>query len=561
MTVYLVGAGPGDPGLLTVRGAEVLSTADVVVYDRLSIASLLEVAPAAAERIPVGKTPRGPSTPQEDINALLVERGRLGQTVVRLKGGDPFVFARGGEEAAALAAAGVPFEIVPGITSAIAAPAYAGVPVTHRGMSTSFTVVTGHEDPWSATETDWDAVARVGGTIVVLMGVATRAEIAARLMAGGLAGSTPVMAVSWGTRPEQRSLRTTLAGLGAADVGVTSAIVIGEVASLDLGWFESRPLFGRSVVVGRTPAQASTLSARLRALGAEVIEVPLISISPGDAVTAEHLSSAAWIALTSVNAVEALFTSPDVRDARSLAGVSIAAVGPGTAAALAARGVVADLVASPSSAEGLVAAFPAAPTVPPGAASTAPAGSGSERLPGRTTVLLPQSSIARAVLADGLRAKGWPVDVVVAYRTVPADIADADAARIAGADAIALTSSSTARSAVEALGVRHLPATVVSIGPATTEAAKSLGVGVTRTADRHDLDGLVDAVVLALGPASPSLAPSTSSLGSSSARPASSPSLGSSSPGSASTSPAPPASSSSLGSSPPTAAPPASSPS
>src|SRR5207237_6966185 len=203
VTVYLVGAGPGDPGLLTVRGAEVLARADVVVYDRLSVSSLLDLAPPAAERISVGKAPGHPSMDQAGINGLLVERGRAGQDVVSLKAGDPFVFARGGEEATALLAAGVPFEIVPGVTSAIGVPAYAGVPVTYRGLSTSFTVVTGHEDPWAATETDWEAVARLGGTIIVLMGVATRAAIAERLMAGGLARDTPVVAVRWGTRPEQ----------------------------------------------------------------------------------------------------------------------------------------------------------------------------------------------------------------------------------------------------------------------------------------------------------------------------------------------------------------------
>lgn len=493
MTVFLVGAGPGDPGLLTVRGAEVLASADVVVFDRLSIASLLDLAPEDAERIPVGKTPRGPSTPQDEINALLVERGRRGESVVRLKGGDPFVFARGGEEAAALAAAGVAFEIVPGISSAIAAPAYAGVPVTHRGVSTSFTVVTGHEDPWSATETDWDAVARVGGTIVVLMGVATRAEIAGRLMAGGLAGDTPVMAVSWGTRPEQRSLRTTLAGLGAADVGPTSTIVIGEVASLDLRWFEAKPLLGRSVVVGRTPGQASGLAARLRALGAETVEVPLISIEAGDEITSTMVAAARWIAVTSTNAVDALFASTAVRDARSLAGASVAAVGPGTAAALAAHGVIADLVASPSNADGLVAAFPA-----PSASSPARSSAVDGSPPPRTRVLLPQSSLARPILADGLRAKGWEVEVVTAYRTEPAEVGEADRDRIARAHAIALTSSSTARSAVDALGVDRMPGIVVSIGPSTTETAESLGLSVSVTADRHDLDGLVTAVQRAL---------------------------------------------------------------
>src|SRR5436305_13970540 len=218
MTVYLVGAGPGDPELVTVKGADVLRRADVVVYDRLSVASLLDLAPAEAERISVGKTPGHPSLPQDQINALLVAHGRAGKEGVRLKGGDPFVFARGGEEARALLEAGVPFEVVPGITSAVGVAAYAGVPVTYRGLSTSFTVVTGHEDPWAATETDWDAVARLGGTIVILMSVATRAAIAERLMAGGLPAHTPVAAVRWGPRPEQRTVRTTLGGHGAADL-------------------------------------------------------------------------------------------------------------------------------------------------------------------------------------------------------------------------------------------------------------------------------------------------------------------------------------------------------
>ncbi len=280
MTVYLVGAGPGDPGLLTVRGAEVLGRADVVVYDRLSIAALLDLAPATAERISVGKTPRGPSTPQEEINRLLVEHGRAGREVVRLKGGDVFVFARGGEEAAALAEAGIDFEVVPGITSAIAVPAYAGVPVTHRGLSTSFTVVTGHEDPWAATETDWEAVARVGGTIVVLMGAATRGEIAARLMAAGLPGDTPVAAIRWGTRPEQVTIRTTLGSLGASPVESPSTIVIGAVAGLDLAWFERRPLFGRTIVVTRSREQASTLRVALERFGATVIEAPVLEIEP-----------------------------------------------------------------------------------------------------------------------------------------------------------------------------------------------------------------------------------------------------------------------------------------
>ena len=236
MTVYLVGAGPGDPGLLTVKGAAVLGRADVVVYDRLSVASLVELAPATAERISVGKAPGRAPVPQADINALLVERGRAGATVVRLKGGDPFVFARGGEEAQALLDAGVPFEVVPGITSAIAVPAYAGIPVTMRHTALSFTVVTGHQDG-AGPEVDWDAIASVGGTIVVLMGAARIGSVAARLIAGGLAPDTPVAAIHWGTRPEQQVTRATLATIGTHDLAPPSTVVIGAVAGLDLSWF------------------------------------------------------------------------------------------------------------------------------------------------------------------------------------------------------------------------------------------------------------------------------------------------------------------------------------
>ncbi|HEX7165356.1 MAG TPA: uroporphyrinogen-III C-methyltransferase [Acidimicrobiales bacterium] len=472
MTVYLVGAGPGDPGLITVRGAEVLARADVVVFDRLSVASLLDLAPSGAERISVGKTPRGPSTPQEEINALLVERGRTGSTVVRLKGGDPFVFARGGEEAAALAAAGVPFEVVPGITSAIAVPAYAGVPVTHRGVATSFTVVTGHEDPWAATETDWDGVASVGGTIVVLMGVATRGEIARKLVGAGLAPATPAVAIQWGTRAEQRTVRTTLGELGMTPVESPAVIVIGDVAALDLRWFETRPLFGRRVVVPRAEAQAGTLSARLRALGADVVEVAAIRIEPGEPVVvpAGHYQ---WVVVTSTNAVGALFAG--LRDARALGGARVAAVGPGTAGALSERGVVADLVPAVATADALGDAFPPAPD-------------------GGGRVLLPQSAIARPALAEALRAKGWAVDVVAAYRTVAAAVDARAAGSCASADAVAFTSSSTVEHLVAAVGVDAIPPVVVAIGPVTAETARAAGLTVASVADPHTLDGLVDAV-------------------------------------------------------------------
>jgi uroporphyrinogen III methyltransferase/synthase len=470
MTVYLVGAGPGDPGLLTVRGAELLARADVIVHDRLSEISLLELAPAGAERVDVGKSPGAPVN-QEEINALLVERGRRGLCVVRLKGGDPFVFGRGGEEALALAEAGVAFEVVPGISAAVAVPAYAGIPVTHRTLSTSFTVVTGHSRHAVDDDVDWDALARAADTIVVLMGVAHRAEIAARLQAGGLPASTPVAAVRWGTRPGQRTVRTTLGELGDVVLEPPVTIVIGKVAGLDLRWFEGRELFGRRVVVTRARAQASSLVEKLRALGAETIELPTIEIA-GEPLDGLVPASYDWVAFTSVNAVERVLAG--LRDARAFGSAQVAAVGPGTAAALAARGIVADLVPASAVAEALVEAFPA----------------------GAGRVLLPQAAAARPVLAEGLRAKGWTIDVVEAYRTVPARPSDEALAAAAKADAIAFTSSSTVTSWL-ALGA-PLPPVVACIGPVTAATAAEHGVPVTVVATEHTVDGLVDALVAAL---------------------------------------------------------------
>lgn len=475
VTVYLVGAGPGDPGLLTLRGAEVLAGADVVVYDRLSVTALLGLAPATAQRISVGKTPRGPSTSQEEINALLVEHGRAGRQVVRLKGGDPFVFARGAEEAAALAAAGVDHEVVPGVTSAVAAPAYAGVPLTRRGLSTSFTVVTGHEDPWAATETDWDAVARVGGTTVVLMGVATRAEIARRLMDAGRPPDTPVVGVQWGTTPRQRTVRTTLAGLGRAELAPPATIVIGAVAAIDLPWFERRPLFGRRVVITRAREQASELRSRLEVLGAEVVEVPTITIKPAEVDLAARLQGADWVVLTSTNAVAQLCSQ--LHDARSLGTTKVAAVGPGTAEALRVFGVRADLVPERTVAEGLVEVFP----------------------PGSGRVLLPQAAAARPVVAEGLAAKGWTVDAVTAYSAVGVAVTEAQRAEARGADAIAFTASSTVTNYLAAAGPGDVPPVVVCIGPVTAEAAVGNGLDVTAVAEPHTLEGLVDALQRALG--------------------------------------------------------------
>ena len=489
MTVYLVGAGPGDPGLLTVRGAELLARADVVVHDRLAEASLLDLAPASAERVDVGKSPGAPVA-QDEINRLLVDRGRAGLEVVRLKGGDPFVFGRGGEEALALREAGVPFEVVPGITSAVAVPAYAGIPVTHRGLSTSFTVVTGHSRHTVDEDVDWESLARAADTVVVLMAVAHRAEVAARLMSGGLPADTPVAAVRWGTRPGQRTVRTTLGSLAEVELEPPVTMVIGKVAALDLDWFESRPLFGRRVVVTRARAQASGLVTRLRGLGAEVVEMPTIEIvDPGDggarmAAAVKSVRDYDWVIFTSANSVERFFFL--VRDARSLGRVHVAAVGPATADELARRGVVADLVPSPATAEAMVARFPRLP----------PDLLGPDEKPVRPgRLLLPQASAARPVLAEGLRDKGWVVDAVEAYRTVPVQPPADTLAAGAKADAVVFSSSSTVTNYLAAAGAGTVPPVVVCIGPVTAATAAEAGLTVTAVAAEHTVDGLVTALV------------------------------------------------------------------
>ena len=482
MTVYLVGAGPGDPGLLTVRGAELLARADVVVYDRLSVATLLDLAPAVADRISVAKQPGGASTSQDEINALLVEHGRAGREVVRLKGGDPFVFARGGEEARALLEAGVPFEVVPGITSAIAAPAYAGIPVTLRHSSTSFTVVTGHEDPVTGVEgsVDWDAVARVGGTIIILMGVARMAAIAERLIAGGRSPDTPAAAVQWGTRPEQRTIRATLATLADHDLAAPATIVVGEVAAEDLAWFSKRPLLGRTVVVTRPEGQASSLADALRAAGAEPLVLPVIQIEdPADegATLAEALRGVQrydWLVVTSANGARRVLAG--LPDARALGGVAVAAIGPGTAAALAEGNVRADLVPERFVAESLLEAFPA----PPG---------------GGGRILLARAAIARDTLPGGLRAEGWDVDVVEAYRTVPAHPEPALLDAAAAADIVTFTSSSTVTRYLEVAGPGRVPPIVACIGPVTAATAREAGLTVTVEADEHSIPGLVQALI------------------------------------------------------------------
>lgn len=480
--VHLVGAGPGDPGLLTRRGEALLGVADVVVYDRLASPALLGLARRGAELVDVGKAPGRVAMSQDEINALLVDRARAGRTVVRLKGGDPFVFGRGGEEAEACIAAGVPFEVVPGITSAIAAAAYAGIPVTHRRVSTSVTIVTGHEDPTKGeSDTDWAGVARAGGTIVILMGAGRIDEIAKTLVAAGRDPETPVAAVRWGTRPEQRTTRATLATIGSSGVESPSAIVIGDVAALDFGWFEQRPLFGKRVVVTRAREQASELRARLEALGAEVLELPAIDVTPIE-FDAPDLTGYSWLVFTSANGVDAFFDRAITGcglDARALAPVSVAAIGPGTAGALARRGVRADLVPERFVAESLVAAFPK------------PAGRGQR-------VLLARAETARDVVPEGLAGKGYEVDVLAVYRTATAtpDPDDLERVRSGNVDAITFTSSSTVTNFCDVVGaLPDPPPAIVSIGPVTSETVRSRGFEVSIESAPHTIDGLVDAVV------------------------------------------------------------------
>lgn len=482
MTVYLVGAGPGDPGLITVRGRQLLEAADVVVYDRLAPRALLDLAPSAAQRIDVGKGPGRATLGQEEINALLVEHGRAGRTVVRLKGGDPYVFGRGGEEAEALQAEGVPFEVVPGVTSAVAAPAYAGIPVTHRGLSTHVTIVTGHEDPAKGRkDVDWEALAHAGGTLVILMGAANLRQISGRLVDGGLAPETPAAAVMWGTTPAQRSIRATLGTIAEAGVEAPAAVVIGEVAALDLAWFERRPLFGRRVVVTRAREQASELRVRLEELGADVIELPAIEVRPLQ-FEVPTLGAYSWLVFTSSNGVEVFFKNglgASGWDARALSGCRVAAIGPGTAAALARFGVRADLVPERYVAEALVEAFPA------------PDGRGDR-------ILLLRAAVARDALPDGLAQLGYGVDVVAVYETVPGDPdpAEVEAVRRGEVDAVTFTSSSTVTNLVDLLGAIPKPQpAVVAIGPVTAQAAERAGLQVDGVAEDHTIDGLVDVLV------------------------------------------------------------------
>jgi uroporphyrinogen III methyltransferase/synthase len=488
---YIVGAGPGDPGLMSARALELIASADVILYDRLIPPGALDGASADAELIYVGKRPGAAGVGQDEIERLLVEHAGAGRSVVRLKGGDPFVFGRGGEEAEALARAGLPFEVVPGITAGVAAPAYAGIPVTHRDDASAVAFVTGHEDPAKPESgIDWDALARFPGTLVLYMGVGRAAEIAERLIAGGRDRDQPAAAIERGTQAGQRVVTATLATLaervGEAGLRAPAILLFGEVAARreEIAWLERRPLHGHKVVVTRARAQASGLAATLRGLGAEVVELPAIRVEPRidgvevrDAVASLH--SYALVCLTSPNGVRLLFEAMAAqgRDARALANATVAAIGPGTAAALAERGVIADLVPERFVAESLVEAL--APV----------------EVSGRP-VLLARAAEARDVLPDALRERGAALDVVALYETVREEPGAEALDAAADADYVTFTSSSTVRNLLAAVGDRFpAGARVVSIGPVTSETARDAGLEVHVEAERHTPDGLIDALL------------------------------------------------------------------
>lgn len=490
--------------MLTVKGLRCLERADAVVYDRLAPEALLEHAKPEAEKIYVGKQPGEHAMSQEDINALLVELGRAEKTVVRLKGGDPYIFGRGGEEAMALLEAGLPFEVVPGVTSGVAAPAYAGIPVTHRNVATSVAFITGHEDPTKGrTDVDWKKLANGADTLVLYMGVGRLAEISAGLVAAGRNPETPVAVVRWGTRPEQRTVTGTLADIAKrvaeARLKPPAIIVVGDVVALreqGLAWYEARPLFGRRLVVTRARTQAGELSERLETLGAAVVEFPTIETRPPEDFgpldeAVRELDGFDWLVFTSVNGVEAFLNRlrHHGMDLRAVPrGAKVAAIGPATADSLSAAGLRVDVVPREYRAEALLEEIAA----------------GS--LAGKR-VLIPRARVAREVLPERLREAGAEVVVPPAYESVPSA---AGKGRLAGlletgeVDCVTFTASSTVENFVRAFGeeeARRLLAgvRVACIGPITAETARGYGVRVEVEASEYTIPGLVEAVAGLLG--------------------------------------------------------------
>lgn len=512
-TVYLIGAGPGDPGLITVRGRELLQTADVIVYDRLAHPTLLDYVRPDAERVYVGKVSAHHAMKQPDINALLIDRAQQGKNVARLKGGDPFVFGRGGEEAEECRAAGIPFEIVPGVTSAIAAPAYAGIPVTHRDMASSFAIITGHERddsresgtrlPGEAEQRrNWAHIATAGDTLIFLMGVEALPEITARLQENGRAASTPVALVQWGTWTQQRVVTGTLATISdeVKRAGLTppAVCVVGEVVTLreKLRWFDdltTRPLFGKKIVVTRAREQASALSDLLRTRGAQPLEFPAIQISPLHDISVLDaallkLDTYQWIVLTSTNTVPVLAERLAVlgRDARAFHATRIAAIGPATAEALRQHlGLRADFVPTEAVAEALLAEWP------------------DKNVAGQR-ILLPRALEAREILPEQLQERGAIVDVIPVYETRMDGDASAQLRlqlQNGEIDVLTFTASSTVRNFAQALEQEpnSLPAlvgrtTIAAIGPVTAQTVREFGLQVDIEAPEHTIPGLVAAI-------------------------------------------------------------------
>jgi uroporphyrinogen III methyltransferase / synthase len=499
--VYLVGAGPGDAGLLTVRGAELLGRAHVVVYDALVNPDLLRLIPKTAEIIYGGKRAKDHSLSQNELNQLLIAKAREGKTVVRLKGGDPYVFGRGGEEAEQLADAGIPFEVVPGVSSFVAAPNYAGVPLTHRDFCSKLTLITGHEDPSKESSTiDWKQVARTPGTKVIMMGTDRIGQIAQTLISNGMEPATPIAMVRWGTTGHQRSIEGTLANIAqvaeGAKIGPPTVAVIGEVVKLrpKLNWFERRPLFGQRVVVTRTREQASQLSRQLQELGAEVLEVPTIKIEPptekkGIVDALLELNSYDWLVFTSPNGVTTFFDYffRQFHDMRDIGGARIAAVGPATARKLKELHLQVDLMPEEALASSIAEAFSDFETI--------------ENL----RICLLRAEVANQELPAALEALGAIVDDIACYRTVP-ELEDPTGAAAklleSGADWITFTSGST----VEHFHLRfNLPellkkfpqTKLASIGPETSKNLAALGLKPNLEAKQHTIDGLVEALLAA----------------------------------------------------------------
>jgi uroporphyrinogen III methyltransferase / synthase len=492
--VYIIGAGPGDPGLITLRGAACIREADVIIYDHLVGPEILRHAGAKARLIYAGKQGGDHTLSQDEINRRLVEEAGQGAVVARLKGGDPFIFGRGGEEAEVLREAGISFEIVPGVTSAIAVPAYAGIPLTHRSHTSTVAFVTGHEDPTKGeSDIDWAALAGIG-TLVFLMGVKNIAMIAENLIRCGKDAATPAALVRRGTTPDQQTLTGTLADIaqkaGENRFGPPAILVVGGVVGLRqaMNWFETKPLFGRGIVITRPEAQAEGFAELLRAEGARVIPFPVIRIAPPENwepldQALNRLDAYDWIVFTSANGVSSFFRRlPEGgRDIRDLKGIRIATIGPATAAAVRALGIRVDLVPEEFISEGVVRAFT------------------GEDLRGRR-VLLPRAEEARDVIPEGLEKLGAAVDVVSVYRTLRSDRDAAELMPLLNGDkvdVIAFTSPSTVTNFMGIMGPDfHLPPKVriACIGPVTAAAAKKAGLAVDILQERYTVPELVDAI-------------------------------------------------------------------